>query len=303
MKYVIETKDITKKFGELVALNKINLKVKKGEIFGLLGPNGAGKSTLFKILVGLLLPTSGTATIDGKDLIKEIVKIKEVIGYLPENVYFYDNLTARQNLNFFADLSGADKSKIDGLLDLVGLKKWADTKVGNFSHGMQKRLGIAQALIRDPEIIFFDEPTNGLDPEGKKDFREIILKINSKGKTIILSSHILSELEHVCDRIGTINHGELIACDTPDNLTKHFFGKEFKILLEVNNINLATNVLKHIKDMKYRVEKGKIIVSSKYDKRAEIYKRFSSNPKLNIQTLVLKKPSLEEIYLKLVEAS
>ena len=167
--YAIKSYELTKRYGSLTAVDALNLTIKKGEIFGFVGHNGSGKTTTIMMLCGLLQPTSGNAKVAGFDINKEIIEVKKRIGFLPENTSYYENLTANQNLDFFGALAGLSKSqrqeKSNALLNEVGLEKWVDTKVGKFSKGMQQRLGVAQALIRDPEVIFMDEPTSGLDPQ------------------------------------------------------------------------------------------------------------------------------------------
>jgi len=216
---IIKTKDLTKEYpsksfskNKIIALNKFSFNVEEGEIFGLLGPNGAGKTSLVKLLLSIVFPTEGEARIFEKDL--NDVSLKTKIGYLPENHRFPGYFSAEQVLYYFGGLSGISsvvlKKKIDELLKLVNLEKWNKTKVRKFSKGMMQRLGIAQSIINDPELIFLDEPTDGVDPIGRKEIRDIILDLKSKGKTVFVNSHLLSEVEMICDRVAILDKGVLI---------------------------------------------------------------------------------------------
>ena len=223
----VEIKNITKIFKsnlgkvKITALNGFSLSVPGGTIFGLLGPNGAGKTTLVKILLGSVFPTSGTAKILNEDISN--YKIRSKVGYLPENHKFPPFLTGEGVLKLFAELKGVkDKNlnyKIDELLDLVGMLKWKKVKMKKYSKGMMQRLGLAQAMVNDPELIFLDEPTDGIDPIGRKEIRDILLSLKEKGKTIFLNSHLLSEVELVCDRIAMLDKGNLIKEGSVEELT------------------------------------------------------------------------------------
>lgn len=204
------------------SLNDCTLKVYKGETFGLLGPNGAGKTTLLKTLLGIIRPTSGKALLLGKPLGDR--SVKQRLGYLPENAYYYDFLTAWELLTFIADLfqipKSQQKQKITQLLDLVGLAKQTAQKkqLRQYSKGMVQRVGMAQALINDPEIVFFDEPMSGLDPLGRYQVRQIILSLKEQGKTIFFNSHVLSDVEKICDRIAILARGELLKVGSLDEI-------------------------------------------------------------------------------------
>ena len=193
------------------ALKSLDLTVNSGETFGFLGPNGAGKTTTLKLLMGIIVPTSGSATILGKDCLDPEVKRK--VGFLPEQPYFYDYLSAPELLDYYAQLSGVPatsrKQRIDELLGRVGLSDVGNKQLRKFSKGMLQRVGIAQAIIHDPEIVFLDEPMSGLDPVGRHDVRELIQQLKDQGKTIFFSTHILSDAEALCDRVGIIHKGEL----------------------------------------------------------------------------------------------
>lgn len=193
------------------ALKPLHLNITQGETFGFLGPNGAGKTTTLKLLMGIIFPTSGTATILGRDIGDPEVKRK--VGFLPEQPYFYDYLSAPELLDYYARLSGvpagARPKRIEELLERVGLRDVGNKQLRKFSKGMLQRVGIAQAIIHDPEIVFLDEPMSGLDPVGRHDVRELIQQLKDQGKTIFFSTHILSDAEALCDRVGIIHKGEL----------------------------------------------------------------------------------------------
>jgi ABC-2 type transport system ATP-binding protein len=214
---IIRTEDLTKVYGTKTAVNHLSLEIRRGEIFGLLGPNGAGKTTTILMFLGLTEPTQGRALIDGFDCSRQSMQVKRITGYLPDNVGFYNDLTGRENLRFTARLNGIPEKEIDplidGLLEKVGMTYAADQKTGTYSKGMRQRLGIADVMIKDPEVIIMDEPTLGLDPEGMRDFLNLIKKLSTEdGKTILVSSHQLYQIQQICDRVGIFVNGNLIAC-------------------------------------------------------------------------------------------
>lgn len=247
---IIETKGLTKVYSSSFKKNKVqalidfNLNVEKGVIFGLLGPNGAGKTTLVKLLLGITFPTSGNATIIEKDI--SDYKIKEKVGYLPENHKYPPYLKGGEVLKFFGRLSGMNgiilDKKIDELLELVKLTQWKKTKVKAYSKGMMQRLGLAQALLNDPELIFLDEPTDGVDPIGRKEIRDILVELKSRQKTIFLNSHLLSEVELITDHVGILNKGKLLREGTVKELTEK--KEEYKLVVEgtIDNIESGTSV-------------------------------------------------------------
>lgn len=200
--YIIRTKDLTKAYGSKVAVSHLNLNIRKGEIFGLLGPNGAGKTTTILMLLGLTEPTLGQASIDGHDCTRDSLHVKRITGYLPDNVGFYGDMTGRENLRFTARLNGVPEDVIDGRIDSllarVGMAYAADQKTSTYSKGMKQRLGIADVLMKDPEVIIMDEPTNGLDPEGMREFLELIKNLSAEdGRTILVSSHQLYQIQQI----------------------------------------------------------------------------------------------------------
>jgi ABC-2 type transport system ATP-binding protein len=231
---MLATKNLTKSYGDFTAVDKLDLSVNKGAIFGFLGHNGAGKTTTISMLTTLILPTEGTATIGGYDVVKDNLKVRQLLGYLPESVMLYGELTAYENLKYFAQLSGVEKidKRIDEILELLQFTNWKNNKVQTFSKGMRQRIGIAQALLHNPQILFLDEPTSGLDPQGTKDMRELLLMLNKEwGTTIFMNTHILSEVTKICTDIGIISHGKLLLLDSLGNVEKMF--SEEKTLEEI----------------------------------------------------------------------
>jgi ABC-2 type transport system ATP-binding protein len=205
-----------KEYDNLVAVNDLSLAIPRGEVFGFLGPNGAGKSTTIGMLLGQIRPMTGTAYIHGINVHKQPLAARQHVGALPERASLYANLTGRQTLEFFADVQDVAHDQINPLLHEVRLTEDADRRVGGYSKGMVQRLAIAQALLGDPDLLILDEPTAGLDPRGAKEVRDIIEEVNEEGRTVFFSSHIISEVERLCDTIAILNEGELVAHDILD---------------------------------------------------------------------------------------
>ena len=229
MDTVIETHDLTKRYGSQTAVDRLNLQVARGEIFGFLGPNGAGKTTTFLMLLGLSEPTAGWARVCGFDPTREALKVKRTVGYLPENVGFYDEMTAADNLRFVARLNGIRDGglarKIEEALDRVGLLGEARKRVGNYSRGMRQRLGIAEVLMKDPQVVFLDEPTLGLDPDGTQRMLEMVHALSrEQGISVFFSSHQLDQVQRICDRVGIMLQGNLVGVGPMDELAKSKLG-------------------------------------------------------------------------------
>jgi ABC-2 type transport system ATP-binding protein len=231
----IRAEGLTKVYGGARAVDGIDVVIEKGEVCGFLGPNGAGKTTTIGMMVGLIEPTAGKCYINGAEVSRNLLEVKRTIGYLPEGVGFYQHMTAARNLRYLAKLYGivdADAVKrVDGLLEYVGLGG-IDKPVGAFSRGMKQRLGLARALLNDPQVIFLDEPTNGLDPEGVIQFRKIIKEQAANGKTVFFSTHIIGEVEHVCSSICIIAKGRIVARGTMDEVRKQMT-KDPRIMITV----------------------------------------------------------------------
>ncbi|MBN2213651.1 MAG: ABC transporter ATP-binding protein [Bacteroidales bacterium] len=228
MDNIIEVSGITKRYGDFVAVDSLSFSIGKGEVFGLLGPNGAGKSTTILVLMGLTEPNSGKLSVCGIDPIRNPIQVKKKVGYLPEDVGFYEDYSGLENLVFTARLNGITKSdariKALQLMDKVGLSEEKNKKVGKYSRGMRQRLGLADVLIKNPEVIILDEPTIGIDPSGVKEFLEQIVELSRKERiTVLFSSHLLHQVQQVCDRVGIFVKGRLLAEGNIENLSKHLF--------------------------------------------------------------------------------
>ena len=219
---MIETQHLTKNYGNVTAVSDLSLKIKAGDIFGFIGPNGAGKTTTMRILVTLLEPTRGKAFIDGLDVAKEGKKVRRLVGYMPDFMGVYDDLKVFEYLEFFAAAFGIERKKresiVEGVLELTDLQSKRSAAVDSLSRGMQQRLGLARVLIHDPKVLILDEPASGLDPRARIEIRELLRELKRMGKTIMISSHILSELEEVCDNVGIIEHGQLVFSGTLDEI-------------------------------------------------------------------------------------
>ena len=284
--------EVTKRFGDTTALQTVDCNIEEGEIFGLLGPNGAGKTTLFRCMLGLYHADAGEIDVAGVRVSDDPIGVKEKVAYLPAQVGFYEQMSARQNLSYFASLAGTDPD-IEALLERVGLADDADTKVRGFSTGMVKRLGIAQALLRDPEVMILDEPTDGLDPDAKQQFQELIQEVNEEdGVTIILSSHILPELEPVCDRIGILNEGQLIAVGDPDELE---LKEGTTVVLEVTDMDALESVLTEAGYVAERDE-DRIRVSGDDLSPGEVYEVVKESDVV-LEALHRESQTLEQVYM------
>lgn len=243
MAIALQTEAIEKTFGRgtnaVHALAGVSLDVHEGEIFSLLGPNGAGKTTLIKCVLGIVFLTKGKGLVLGHPF--GSIKAKEHIGYLPENHRYPLHLTGGQVLNYFGKLSGVPaetlRQRIDETLDLVGMSDWRKTQVRKYSKGMMQRLGLAQALLNDPDLIILDEPTDGVDPVGRKEIRDILLTLKQRGKTIFLNSHLLSEVERISDRVAIMNKGEVVRLGTVQDLTRT--ANTYDVKVASHHIDLA----------------------------------------------------------------
>lgn len=305
---IIQTRELSKTYGHFTAVDHLDITVNKGEIVGLLGQNGSGKTTTFLMLMGLSVPTSGTATVAGFDVVQDSKAVRTISGLLPDGAGYYEDLTSRQNLNYIGQLNDIPKlereKRVTEMLEVVGLSKVADKKVEQFSRGMKQRLGIAEVLMKKPKVAFFDEPTIGLDPQGTKDVRELLLKLNKEQEiTIVLSSHLLHDVQQTCNRLLIIRRGKLIADDTLENLSNK--------LLSIENMVIEFELTKMAPDMIHEIT-GIDGVTSVNQEHHKLYVKMNANKAQTISetitkhnsTILLMKPkeySLEDIYLRFYE--
>jgi ABC-2 type transport system ATP-binding protein len=305
---VIEISHLTKQYGSKVAVNDLSLSIRKGEVFGLLGPNGAGKTTTILMLLGLTEPTAGTAEICGMNCTRNPLEVKSMVGYLPDNTGFYNDMTGRQNLRFTGKLNGLSgkelEERIDILLKRVGMDKAADRKAGTYSKGMRQRLGIADVLMKDPQIIVMDEPTLGIDPEGMRELLELIQRLSVEdGRTVLISSHQLQQIQQVCDRVGIFVEGRLIASGTLPELEEQI-RQEGGYLLEVEVQPFDDRVLGVLYQQQgvtdIRKEGNRLMISSSVDLRGELT-RFLGEHNYAILHLHQKGGDLDEIYRRYFE--
>jgi len=298
---MLSVRSLTKTFNGKKAVNNASFTVKKGEIFGFLGPNGAGKTTSIKAILGLLFPENGQILINNKNVLSDEKNVKQHIGYLPEKVSFYENLTAIQNLEFYAEMKNADKAQCKILLKEFGLADAINQKVGTFSKGMNQRLGMARAIIGNPSFIILDEPSSGLDPRGVVFIREKIKALNDQGVTIFISSHILSEIQAICHRVGIINKGNIVAVDDINNLqnrlqlrpklvlTMKIVKEEYSKALEsIEGVYSVKQVKERLEVICEKTAKANIVLALA-KKKADI---------IDIQT---EDPSLEEVFMRFTE--
>ena len=227
MTHAISTTGLGRSYGPTVALHPLTMTVAKGEVFGFLGHNGAGKTTTIQLLTTLARPSTGRASVAGHDILTDAMAVRRSIGYVPENVRLYDTFTTRENLMFFARLSAVEDpaDRVAETLDFLGITDLAARRVGEFSKGMRQRVGLAQAILHRPEVLFLDEPTSGLDPMGVKLLRHVIERLNADGMTIFMNTHLLGEVARTCNSIGILSHGRLVFQDRIDAVS-HLYGDE-----------------------------------------------------------------------------
>jgi len=301
----VETIDLTKTYGSTTVVDRLNLHVEEGDIFGFLGPNGAGKTTIILMLLGLTEPTSGVARIFGYNSTREPIKVKSISGYVPEKVGFYEDLTAGYNLSYTARLSGLSEvvvtKKVGESLELVGLSGMAGRKVREFSKGMKQRLAIADVLIRMPKVAFLDEPTSGIDPEGIKQLLDLIARIaKEQGVTIIISSHQLSQVQQICNRVGILAKGKVVAEGPLDQLGREAFGGgQFRVEVQLTEITSAlVDSIRQIDGVVDVTRSGELlIVNCLRDVRPQIAKTVVDNNGLLVQ-MKIESYALEDIYMK-----
>jgi ABC-2 type transport system ATP-binding protein len=274
---VVQTENLTKVYDGFTAVDGLTLRIEEGEVYGFLGPNGAGKTTTLLMLLGLTEPSSGTARVCGYDPGREPLKVKRMVGYLPERVGFYEDMTARQNLRYTAELNSLPKreleGKIDALLSTVGLSDVADHQVSTYSRGMKQRLGIADIWIKEPKLAFLDEPTTGIDPQGVEDILNLMVSMSRKKITIIFCSHLLYQVQKICGRVGILAKGHLVAEGSIDSLGGEVGGGgRYRIEAEVERPSRGlVSAIRKVKGVRDVQSSGKsLLVSCDKDLRGEI---------------------------------
>ena len=300
---MIHTENLTKKFGEVIAVEGLNLDVAEGEVFGFLGPNGAGKTTTVRMLTSLIGPTGGTATVSGYKVGFQDTEIRRVVGVLTETPGMYDNLSAEYNLRIFAELYEVKdvKGQIEKYLKMLGLYDRRLDSTGTFSKGMKQKLAIARALLHEPRILFLDEPTAGLDPEASHLVRDFIEELKKEGRTIFLCTHNLDEADRLCDRIGVFK-SRLLVVDTPSNLRRSVFGRKvvFHLTAVDENMENAVRKLIYVREIKIVENKLVITLDDPEAQNPDIVRALVSAG-ANIQFVGELRHSLEEVYLQLVK--
>jgi len=304
----IRCEGLTKLYGSIAALDGLNLRVAEGSIFGFLGPNGAGKTTTVKLLTGLSTPTEGRAWVVGEGVTSNSISLRSKIGYLPEEPAFYNWMTGREFLNFVGELhrlsSGEIKQRLDELLDLVELQEASGRKIGGYSRGMRQRLGIAQAMINRPQVLFLDEPCSALDPMGRRDVLETIQRLRGE-TTVFMSSHILSDIERVCDVVGIIDRGRLITESRTDELRERYTRSVFELQFEEDAAPFIPRLeaLPWVVKVEMTESNGEPVLRL-HAKDVDIAKRklpkFIAASGLTLLRYELTLPSLEDIFVNLV---
>ena len=300
---VIETKDITKQYDDFIAVDSINLEVPRNTVYGVLGPNGAGKTTLISMLCTILRPTSGTATVNGYDIVKQAKEVRESIGIVFQSRALDDILTGREHLEMHASLYGVPRDvreeRIDEILELIALGKKVDEYIKTYSGGMKRRLEIGRGLIHHPKVLFLDEPTLGLDPQTRENIWEYIYNMTqTQDITVLLTTHYMEEADQLCDEVAIINKGEIITADSPSNLKREL--KADTITLKVNDPEKFVEKAKELKftrdifftggEVKMMVERGENLVP-------EVVK-FASSHDIHINSIEVEHPNLEDVFIK-----
>ena len=314
-KLAIETQDLTKRYNGAAVVDCLNLHIKENEVFGLLGPNGAGKTTTILMLLGLTEPASGTARVCGFNPTREPLQVKRLVGYLPEKVGFYDDLTARENLKFIAELNNIGyaeiDSRVDEVLEMVGLtdaeimetagpNRQQEKTVGKFSRGMKQRLGIADVLIKRPKVLFLDEPTSGLDPKGINQLLDLIAGLPKTGTTVVLSSHQLYQVQRVCHSVGILSKGKIVIEGAIDQLGREALsGGRYRIEVEtVSPDATLVAVIRKINGVRdVNVQENMLLINTDADLRAKISKAVVQHDFPLIQ-MKIQQFSLDDIYMK-----
>ncbi len=302
---IIETSGLTKRFGDFTAVDRVDIFVNEGEVYGLLGPNGAGKSTLIRMLTTLSNPSEGSAMVAGFDLVREAEKVRETVGIVSEKMIMYDRLTAYENLRLFAKLYNVPKKEMDDrieeLLKIVNMTKWADEQIGKFSTGMKQRINVIRPLVSMPRVVFMDEPTLGLDPQSTADIRDLIKRLNEKdGLTMVLTTHIMNEADVLCDRIGLIDKGKISAEGSPAEL-KGRIAERGNTVVELDVLDAPVDAARRlraapgVKTVAQNENCVKVIVSRE-DAFQDIVDA-AGRAGLRLRNASVSQPSLEDVFL------
>ncbi|MCL6499251.1 MAG: ABC transporter ATP-binding protein [Firmicutes bacterium] len=301
MSVAVETVGLTKRYGDLVAVQDLNLRLNTGEVFGMLGPNGSGKTTTILMLLGLTEPTAGTARVLGWDPTRQPLQVKRRVGYLPDSVGFYDELTAWENLRYTAALNGLSSAeanrRIGEVLERMGLQDVAHRKVGTFSRGMKQRLGLADVLLKQPQVAILDEPTLGLDPEAALEFLALIRSLKRDGLTVLLASHLLHQVQSVCDRVGLFHRGRMVLEGTVDELRERVLGGAYRIHVQARGAEVE-RILREVPGVVRvtRTDGDTYRVEARVDCRAEIARRVVASG--DLLALSVDRPGLDEVYAR-----
>ncbi|GEN86214.1 MULTISPECIES: ABC transporter ATP-binding protein [Oceanobacillus] len=298
MEYIVETKHLTKSFGKEKAVSNLEMKIPKGEIYGFLGPNGAGKTTTIRMLLGLMRPTSGSVQLFGKDMKNNRIEILKNVGSLVENPSYYPHLTAKENLEASRKILNVPKKRIDEVLQQVRLHEVANKKVKGFSLGMKQRLGIAAAMLHQPELLILDEPTNGLDPSGIIEMRQLIQSLPEEyGMTVLISSHLLSEIDQMATRVGVVSKGKMIFQDSIETMRKF---AQASIQVKVNDNEAAWRSLL-ANGQKADLEKESVTLQAEDDEQVAASIRYLVQLGFSIYRVQEEKRSLENIFLEMTK--
>ncbi len=295
---IVDIDGFTKKYNSERAVDSLDLRVKSGEIFGFLGPNGAGKTTTIKTMMGLLSPTKGTVKIMGEDLCKDGGKVRSKIGYLPENIELYQNLTGKETLEFFADLREVPEGEVRKKLEQVDLLDAADKKVGKYSKGMVQRLAFAQAILGEPPLLILDEPTSGLDPEGTSKVKHLVKNYVKKNRTVFFSSHVLPNVQEVADRVGIIVKGKLRALDSVSNLrTKLDIPAKLKMVLSGDMSEVQKKLQRSSIVKKFSSKGNRFTILCDDDDKREVMKIIEDTG-AQIDNFSTEEGNLEDIFMR-----
>jgi ABC-2 type transport system ATP-binding protein len=296
----IETFKLTKRFGDIVAVNSVNLRIKRGEIFGLLGPNGAGKSTLVRLLCGILRPTSGYALVGGMDIRSEPDEIKKIIGYMSQRFGLYDDLTVEENISFYAGIYLGDRKlaerRTEEVIEKLSFGEYRRTLAGHLSGGWRQRLSFATAIVHEPKIVFLDEPTSGVDPVSRRQFWELVYNLSAEGKTVLVTTHYMDEAER-CNRIGFISSGRLIAVDSPGEIKrKYMVGEIINVIpRDLMGVYRLLSKLDFIHDIGIFGDSLHIIVD-RADEKIQAIKDFLNSRQIEYLKIEKIQPSIEDVF-------